>query len=124
MRSIPEITLDHEHDERVSNIVAFRLEPVQRRVEVTPEASEAHLSDTFCLAGILLLVPALYLFGLIRPETVRPVFVFLAAFLVGLVLLREGQRMRRSLPARIAFYLGGFMLIAEWIAVFALVFKR
>ena len=106
------------------HIVPFQLEKMDWRVEISREASDPHVSDGFCLVGVLLLVPLLYLFGLIRPEAVRPVFVFLATFLVGIVLLREGQRLRRSRPSRIAFYLGGFMLIAEWIAVFAVVFKR
>lgn len=117
------VTLDDAH---LANIIKIRLAaPHSADDRATRRAgADTHLGDLFCLAGILLLVPTLRAFGLLAQGTARPTFVFVSAFLVGLLLLRTAQRSSRSIPARAALYLAGFLFIAEWMAVFSLLLRR
>jgi len=122
------------NDERLAGIVRLHVVDTDANMPGLPLSNpetqvqsavvEPLLPDLFCVFGILLLVPILYLFGLIARTTAWPTLVLVAAFMVGLVLLREGQRASRGIVSRIAFYLAGFMFICEWIIVFSLLLRR
>lgn len=118
------VTLD---DSRLSNIIQLRpADATNAQVGAARRAAvvDTHLGDLFCLVGILLLVPVLRSLGLLAPGTARPTFIFVSAFLVGLLLLRAAQRSSRSVIARGALYLAGFLFIAEWMAVLSLLLRR